>query len=261
MITWAALRAPTRKAVINCSNIGSVCRRRGEFPYRCGISGSSTARGTNGIQSCFSYGDGTNKICGAGTATQSYYLAETGYDDSPATPAKSAKAFRYGEVAYLLDTGRTGDANKVWTQRDTDSYPILKKDNTNNTTPPDTPDCTIGSFYKLTLKGSATAAGSVDFALPADKIFQDGTIDAGVNYECTYLPLGTTVTLSVTVNATPEYEFYRLSFTPKELVTETSGEDGAVTYTRNKPSDVSTRQHHPFNIIFAAPVPKRYILV
>ncbi|TWH57575.1 putative repeat protein (TIGR02543 family) [Desulfitobacterium sp. LBE] len=212
-------------SVESCYNTGSVSGGIGKTTIG-GICGSRADKAA--VTSCFSYNltdGGVNNILGSGSgkATHSYYFV-AGTSDDPS--AKNADAFKYGEVAYLLDAGQTGAANKTWTQRDTDDYPILKGVGT--------PD----SFYKLTLRGSATAAGSVELDLPGEKVFTD-LID-GDSYDCVYLPLSATVPFKVVINPDPEYELFRLSFEPRKMVTEASGEDGTVTYILTMPADSST---------------------
>jgi hypothetical protein len=153
----------------NCYNLNSIIGTSGS--YIGGIAGYTTS----GVNYCFSYSAVNNNIRGGSSPlTTSYYFTNEVSSDPT---AKNADAFKYGEVAYLLDKGKTS-ANKAWAQGE--NYPVLKGTGT------------TGSVYKLTLTeqgGSTTAAGSVHFALLADSPYK--TFIDGDSHEYSFLPAST----------------------------------------------------------------------
>lgn len=119
--------------ITNCYNTGSVNGEYGSVGGICGVNDGT-------IKNCYNTGSvingqGRGGICGSnnGTITNCYYLSGTatgGIDVNWGTGSaevKTAEQFRSGEVAWLLNGGRT-DGSQAWYQTlSGEGFPNLNK--------------------------------------------------------------------------------------------------------------------------------------
>ena len=115
----------------NCHNIGEVdLSRTNRGSTAGGICGKNNTSGT--IKNSYNIGtikgdDFTGNICGSnsGSVTNCYYQDSSESDSIAGTTFKTTAQFSSGEVAYLLNEGKT-DNDVVWRQTiNTDTAPIL----------------------------------------------------------------------------------------------------------------------------------------
>ena len=125
--------------ITNCYNTGSVNGEEGSVGGVCGINNGT-------ITNCYNTGSvkngqGLGGICGinTGTITNCYYLSGTataGISNNWGTGSaeeKAAAQFANGEVAWLLNGGKT-DGSQAWYQAlSGEGYPNLNKDTENRT--------------------------------------------------------------------------------------------------------------------------------
>ena len=126
----------TANAIIkNCYNIGNVTgtdkriggiigRNASKFVENCYNTGTVTSTGENT--------DTVGGVCGLNSSnylTNCYYLADSETDDLDGTTFKTADQFASGEVTYLLNGSKPGDANIFRQNLDngepTDATPVL----------------------------------------------------------------------------------------------------------------------------------------
>lgn len=137
---------------------------------------------------------------GEAEITNSYYL--TNDEDDEDEQAKNKDAFKYGEVAYLLEGGDAMPHYKVWTQGD-NGYPVFG----------------TNSVYKLTLvqPESVYEAGTVSFVKPEGeakyKVF-DGI--EGKKY--TYLPGDGSSSVELEAKKGDDFITDEVLFTPAGIV-------------------------------------------
>ncbi|WP_035214094.1 InlB B-repeat-containing protein [Desulfitobacterium hafniense] len=190
----------------NCANLAKVEGEDGTTGSLAGGAGEKVS-----IVNSFSYweggaGENIPPLC-SGTAgiINSYYLSD---DEDDSEQAKSEEAFKYGEVAYLLDGGAETH-NYIWTQGE--EYPVLGE----------------GSVHKLTLVQPETPyeQGTMSFA----KLAADGDykilIDAD-GREYVYLFDEAALELKVERDSDPEFANYQPSFYPDRAVEKQVGEGG-----------------------------------
>ena len=189
----------------NCTNLAEVQGEDGKTGSLAGGTGEKVS-----IANSFSYwkggaGKSIPPLC-SGTAgvINSFYLADDDEDDSE--QAKNEQAFKYGEVAYLLEGGAETHSN-VWIQGE--EYPVFGE----------------GSVYKLTLVQPETAyeAGTVSFVeSAADSDYKILTDADGRKY--VYLSGGAELELKVERADDPGFADYQLSFYPARAVEKQEGE-------------------------------------
>ncbi len=178
----------------NCANLARVEGTAGPAATG-GVAGRG--EGDAKIINCFSYRAAEEiPLCGDGvTITNSYYRATENSGSK-----KTAEAFQYGEVAYLLEGGETEPHNNIWTQG-AGGYPVFGTD----------------SVYKLTLEQPAAPyeQGTVGFAEPSQEISYK-LFDGADGAKYTYLPGGGSLELQVEFAAGHEQD--EVLFTPEGTV-------------------------------------------
>ena len=117
--------------ITNCYNTGSVEGDNGQVGGVCGFNGGT-------ITNCYNIGSvnngqGSGGICGPnnGTITNCYYLSGTAtagiYSGTGSAEVKTEEQFRNGEVAWLLNSGKT-DGSQAWYQAQSgEGFPNLNK--------------------------------------------------------------------------------------------------------------------------------------